>query len=328
MIKVLNNKDKLLVTIDGAIGESWFEEGGNTLKSVKAQILDSDVTEIEVNVKSMGGDLFEAFAIHDLFKSIPAKVTARIVGATASSGTVVAMGADEREIMPNAKFLVHNAHTYTEGNSDEHKEAAEALERFDNDIIDIYRKVTGKRKSELAALMKKEKWLSANEAIEWGFVDRIIKEKVSNQINTKMDAIFEYFNVKNEAEVLAKAKNMADKVTAVQAELDAKNNEIENLQEQIDGYTKDRNETIVKNAIEKGVFGESEKSIWLNLLQKDFESAKKAIEGMKPAGTLKNFVSNTDGGLQIKTKEGAFKAFKSGKISAEQYESLTKTLEG
>ena len=331
MIKVYNiAPDEITIAIDGAIGEDWLTGEGNSLKSIKNQITD-DVRLVNVEINSMGGDLFTAFAIYDHFRTISSKVVARITGATASAGTVIAMGADEREIMPNAKFLIHNASAETRGNAELHEKNAEALNRFDSDIIDIYRKVTGKRKSEIANLMKEEKWLSAKEAKEWGFVDRIIKEKVTNQLNdNKMEAVLNYFDVKNEAEVIAKAKAMANDVSEMKANGEQKDAEITNLKNQIDDFTKQRNEQIIAQAIEVGKITDSEKPMWLNLLQKDFESASGALKSMKTPGTVKNFLngSNADSGLQIKTKEDAFKAFKEGKINGKEYETFTKTMEG
>jgi ATP-dependent Clp protease, protease subunit len=289
-MKILNQNNKVKIVIDGGIGESWFDEG-NTLKSVKTQLQGDDFDEVEVELKSNGGDLIEGFAIYDLFRAMPQKVTVTMTGAVASAGTIVAMGADVRQITPNGQFLIHKPTTITAGDSGDHEAAAEMLKRFDNEVLNIYRKVTGKRKSELMALMEQNKFISAKEAKEWGFVDKITNEKILNQLKeTKMEAVLNYFDAKDEAAVIAKAKATAEQLATVTAEAETLKTENEQLKAEIDKFTNQRNDSILANAIENGKITDSEKATWLNLLQKDFDSAKKAIEGMKAPATLKNFM--------------------------------------
>jgi len=289
-MKILNKNNKLNIVIDGNIGESWFTEG-HTLKSVKAQMQGDDFDEIEVELKSNGGDLIEGFAIYDMFRAIPQKVTVTMTGTVASAGTIVAMGADVRQITPNGQFLIHKPQTVTMGDSTDHEAAAEMLKRFDNEVLDIYRKVTGKRKSELMGLMEQNKYISAKEAKEWGFVNRITNEKILLQSKKQtMEAVLNYFNVKDEAGVIAKAKETADSLATALADIDTVKAENEQLKAQIDDFTKQRNDAILVTAIKDGKITDSERATWLNLLQKDFDSAKVALEGMKTPATLKNFM--------------------------------------
>jgi ATP-dependent Clp protease, protease subunit len=294
-MKILNQNNKLKISINGDIGDSFFSDG-HTLKSVKAQLQDDTFDEVEVELQSNGGDLIEGFAIYDLFRAMPQKVTVTMTGAVASAGTIVAMGADVRQITPNGQFLIHKPTTITAGDSGDHEAAAEMLKRFDNEVLDIYRKVTGKRKSELMALMEQNKFISAKEAKEWGFVDKITNEKILNQLKeTKMEAVLNYFDAKDEAAVIAKAKATAEQLATVTVEAETLKTENEQLKAEIDKFTNQRNDSILANAIENGKITDSEKATWLNLLQKDFDSAKKAIEGMKAPGTLKNFMQSGGG---------------------------------
>ena len=290
MIRVLNEGTKAVIEIDGNIGENWFIGEGHTLKSIKAQIEAGDYSEVIVNIKSDGGDLIEGFAMFDYLKGLSAKVTARLTGLVASAATIVAMAADEREITPNARFMIHRSATATFGNEEAHEKAAQALKRFDDDIINTYRKVTGKRKSEIAALMKEERLLTAQEAVEWGFVNRITKEKINNQIVNKME-IFKSFNVANEAELQAKFENMAADRDGLKEQLTEKQQQIETLTAEVENFIKQRNETIVSNAIESGRIGEAQKDVYLNLLKADYENTKKAIEALQKPANLVDYVN-------------------------------------
>lgn len=162
------------VEIFGDIGESFFGEG-NTFDTVKAQLEGVKGRKINVKISSLGGDALEGLAIYDLFKSLKQKVTAEIVGATASAGTIIALGADEVKITENSLFLIHNAWTVAMGNADDLRKTAEGLETVDNRLVNIYEKKTGKSESEIRDLMSQDKWIDANEAKEFGLVDSIIE---------------------------------------------------------------------------------------------------------------------------------------------------------
>jgi len=278
--KIYNEADSAKVEIIGAIGESWFEEG-HTLETVKDQIKGLDVSNVVVEVSSLGGDLIQGLAIHDLFKNINAKVTAKIIGATASAGTIVALGADSVEITENSRFLIHNASTITAGNAEDHQAQADQLASFDAQIVDIYRKKTGKPKSAIKALMKDEKFLTSADAKEFGFIDKIIKPKVVNQIHIKMEQVLKVFNVKTEAEVLAKIQESANEITNLKAELATEKEFSGVLKEEITAFENAKIETLISNAIEAGKFKDEQKEAYTALATADFENAKSVIDAIK-----------------------------------------------
>ena len=175
MIQIQNSADTAKILISGEIGEGWFDDGF-TLEKLKAGIGSDDVTNIELEISSLGGDLIEALAIYDSLKTSNARVKAKIIGSSASAATVIAMGADEIEISENSNFRIHRASTVAMGNVDNMDEAAQELAMWDEKLLNIYQKRTGKRKSQISDLMKQDKWISSSEAVTWGFADRKIKE--------------------------------------------------------------------------------------------------------------------------------------------------------
>lgn len=175
MFTIRNSAESTEIDIIGAIGEDWFGEG-NTLDTVRDSFgqISSDVT---VNVSSLGGDLIHALAIHDMFKAHPHRVTTNIIGATASAGTIIALGGDSIKISENSLFLGHKASQMAFGNADDLRAAANDLEKFDSRIIAIYKKKTGKSKNEIENWLKEDKWITAQEAKEFGLVDEVYKAK-------------------------------------------------------------------------------------------------------------------------------------------------------
>lgn len=175
MFCIRNSAENTEIDIIGAIGEDWFGEG-NTLETVRNQFatIENDVT---VNVSSLGGDLIHALAIHDMFKAHKHRVTTNIIGATASAGTIIALGGDNIKISENSLFLGHKASLMAWGNADDLRAAAEDLDKFDSRIIAIYKKKTGKTKAEIEDWLKEDKWITATEAKDFGLVDEVYKTK-------------------------------------------------------------------------------------------------------------------------------------------------------
>ena len=78
-----------------------------------------DVEEIDMLIHTPGGSVLEGWAIYNLVKNHPAKVSARIGGLAASMGTVIAMAADTVEMPDNAFFMIHNPSGVSMGDADE-----------------------------------------------------------------------------------------------------------------------------------------------------------------------------------------------------------------
>jgi ATP-dependent protease ClpP protease subunit len=165
-------KDQFEIDIFGDIGESWFSEG-HTMNTLRNSLAEAKNKPVIVNVSSLGGDVNDALVMHDLLRSHTGNVTTNVMGLTASAGTIVALGGDSVRMSENALFLVHNSWTISLGNSKELRETADTLDKIDDRLVSVYRSKTGKEASELLELMAEERWLDAEEAKEWGFVDEL-----------------------------------------------------------------------------------------------------------------------------------------------------------
>lgn len=140
-------------------------------------------SEVHVLIDSLGGNVDTALSISSLFK-IHGNVHVHYVGMNASAATIAAMGAKRITIDESALFLVHkcmylvlewdfmNADELA-AHIDELKKAKKDNETIDGCIAGMYAKRCKKTKDELLALMKEGAWLTAQQALEWGFVDEI-----------------------------------------------------------------------------------------------------------------------------------------------------------
>jgi ATP-dependent Clp endopeptidase proteolytic subunit ClpP len=205
LYKVTNNVSSARLEIFGEIGEYGFR-----LKDFTAAVGSMDVSTLEIDLNSPGGDPLEAFAIHDAIKALKARVTVNIIGVAASAATIIAAAADRVTITENSRYLVHESSSIMAGKKADMLDTADTLSKIDKQMLSVYVKRTGKPEAELDALMKKDTFLSAEEALSWGFVDEIIRSKT-----IKMTAMTE------KTKPVALTEEEKEEMDALKAELSA-----------------------------------------------------------------------------------------------------------
>jgi ATP-dependent protease ClpP protease subunit len=143
---------------------------------------DNAVDTLEIEIHTPGGSVFEGGRIYNELKSLRERgvhVTARINTLAASMGSVIAMGADVVEIASNGKIMIHEASGGAHGDAATLARYAELLENISDELAEIYTEKTKMPKDEIRKLMKAETWMTAKQAIEMGFADRIFDTKTS-----------------------------------------------------------------------------------------------------------------------------------------------------
>lgn len=150
------------------------------------QVLDSmQDQEVHVLIDSLGGMVKDALSISSAF-SAHGNVHVHYRGMNASAATISSMGAKHISIDASALYLVHKcSFTVFEwdalnadeliAKAEEYKKLAADAEKIDITIATMYAKRCKKPIDDLKALMAENKWLSAQEALEWGFVDEVVE---------------------------------------------------------------------------------------------------------------------------------------------------------
>lgn len=165
-----------VITMYDAIGEDYWTPGaGVTAKRVSAALRAIGQRDVTVSINSPGGDFFEGVAIYNLLRAHPAKVTVQVMGIAASAASVIAMAGDEILMGDGAFLMIHNAWAVAIGNRHDMAAAAETLTPFDAAMADVYAARSKLSADEAAALMDKETWINANQAIEDGFASGLIE---------------------------------------------------------------------------------------------------------------------------------------------------------
>jgi len=154
------------INIFGEIGVEV--RAADTIKKIQAE----KGKVIDVNIMSIGGNVREGLAIYDAFREASAngqEVRTFAIGMTASIASIIFMSGDVREISDNAEIMIHNSSANLYGNKHELKDAIETLDGMDAQMIGIYTSRTDISDSEMAELLDKETFMSADEAVSKGF---------------------------------------------------------------------------------------------------------------------------------------------------------------
>lgn len=172
------------ISIYDTIGWSWDGEGV-TAKRISSALRAIGDRDVVVNINSPGGDFFEGVAIFNLLRQHPHKVTVKVMGLAASAASVIAMAGDEILMGDGAFLMIHNAWAVAVGNRHDMLSASEQLAPFDAAMADVYAARSGMTAVETAALMDKETWLGAKQAVEDGFATGFID---GSEIKTEAQA--------------------------------------------------------------------------------------------------------------------------------------------
>lgn len=173
MPKQINVKGPIVSNNDGRFYRWLGYEACSPGDIIKA-LEEANGDDVEVHINSGGGDVTAGSEIYTALRNYSGRVMVKIVGRAASMASVIAE-AGESEISPTAHFMIHNVHTYAGGDYRTFEETASALRSLNQSIMSAYIAKTGKTAEELQAMMDRSTYLSAQEAVAEGFVDKIME---------------------------------------------------------------------------------------------------------------------------------------------------------
>lgn len=176
----------------GPISEySWFGDEV-TPRMFKEQLYANGKNlPVTVRLNSPGGDLIAASVISATMRDYPGKVTVKIDGMAASAAVMVALGGDLVKIQASAYMMIHDPMVGLMGyfNLDELKAMIDDLKVIKNGIVEGYMAKTKMDAGKLSKLMNDETWMTASEAVAYGFADEVISG------SSKANSLVNYANV-------------------------------------------------------------------------------------------------------------------------------------
>lgn len=168
-------KDRI-VFIDGEITDA-------TADLVVAQLLflDSQNPDKDINlyINSPGGSVTAGLAIYDTMQQIRSDIQTFCLGQAASMAAILLAGgsAGKRAALPSSRVLVHQPWGGVQGQAVDIGIQAREIIRLKKLTIEYFAYHTGKTEAEIAADMERDFFMSAEEAVAYGIVDKVMTRR-------------------------------------------------------------------------------------------------------------------------------------------------------
>ena len=135
--------------------------------------------EISMYINSPGGSVVAGMSIYDTMQYIRPKVSTLVCGLAASMGSVISIGGEPgmRYALPNAEFLVHQPSGGARGTAEDILISAKSIEATRERMYKLYQKHTGQSYKEVQKALDRDKWMTPEEALEWGHIDEIVTSR-------------------------------------------------------------------------------------------------------------------------------------------------------
>lgn len=276
----------------------------NTLKSNK---------EITIRIHSCGGSVMEGLAIYDLIRSSDCEVTTIIEGMAASMGFVIALSGDKVQINENAFGMAHAVTGGVWGNKSDLLNYVDLLTNCESRLKNIFTERTKASEEQINDWLNsgKDYWLNAEQCVELGIADTIIKpskkrenQTTENIANKTPEEAFDFFNVaielpenlkqddhmKKEALIsLLAGYGLIGSLTAQSADNDVENHlksllekakKADDLSNQLTAFNEERAEALISAALKEGKITNAEKEDWKNDALQNYSLVAKSLERM------------------------------------------------
>ena len=145
--------------------------------------LESENTEKDISlfINSPGGVVTAGMAIYDVMQFLKCDVATYVMGQACSMGSLLATAGAQgkRFMLPNARHMIHQPSGGARGQATDMAIQVEEILKMKKTLTDIYVKHNSKAKSfeQLTADMERDKFMTAQEALEYGLIDKIIEKR-------------------------------------------------------------------------------------------------------------------------------------------------------
>ena len=159
------------------------EVNETTASLVVAQLLflesEDPGKDIQLYINSPGGMVTAGLAIYDTMQYIKCDVSTICIGLAASMGAFLLAGGTKgkRFALPNAEIMIHQPSGGSQGQATEIEIAAKHILKTKDKLNRILAENTGKDLEVVAADTERDNWMSAQEALEYGLVDKIVTSR-------------------------------------------------------------------------------------------------------------------------------------------------------
>lgn len=155
--------------------------------NIVAQLLflESQDPEKDINlyINSPGGVVSAGLAIYDTMQYLRCDVSTTCVGMAASMGAVLLTAGTKgkRNVLPHARVMIHQPLGGVQGQASDIEIEAQEIMRIKKELNEIISHHSGKDPEQVQKDSDRNKWMSADEAVEYGLVDQVMKRNGSDK---------------------------------------------------------------------------------------------------------------------------------------------------
>ena len=163
---------RAIVSLAGEIGRWGFSP--ESWAAVETWCQENAADRVTLRINSPGGSLPDAMAIIDLMRASKLELEAEIFGLCASAATLVALACKRLRMSAHSQFMVHHPYGFIAGSLEDMEAGLDIFRQMRQQAFDLYAERTGKDAETIMADHDHDVWYTAQQALEYGFIDEII----------------------------------------------------------------------------------------------------------------------------------------------------------
>jgi len=140
-------------------------------------------SEISLYINSPGGSVDDTMAIYDTMQFVSSPIATYCIGRAQSGGAIILAAGTKgkRHALPHAKVMLHQPWGGVSGQAADIKIQAEEILKAKKMINELLSKHTGQPVEKIAAETERDRYMTAEEAHEYGLIDEVLKEEEENK---------------------------------------------------------------------------------------------------------------------------------------------------
>lgn len=155
----------------------WLGYTATSPKVIKNAVAEAEKAgekEILIEINSGGGSVWAGAEMYYALKKFNGTVKGEIPSIAASAATFPAMACDHLGMSILGHMMIHRAKNGLDGHQQDMRDNADFLKNIDDSIVSAYLTKTSLSREELNEMMKKDSWMTAQQALENKFIDEIL----------------------------------------------------------------------------------------------------------------------------------------------------------
>jgi len=171
-------KDRIIF-VGGYEGEFTTDSANVLIAQLLYLESDDNSKDINLYINSPGGMVTAGLAVYDTMHYIKAPITTICMGMAMSFGAVILAAGTKgkRFALPNARIMIHQPSGGAQGQATEIEITFKEIQRLKDNLAATFAKHTGQPLKKVIKDMDRDFFMSAEEALEYGIVDKVLSER-------------------------------------------------------------------------------------------------------------------------------------------------------